>query len=55
MVNLHQLLKILVGDNGSDLHITTNTAPQIRIDGKLTPLSFRRLTRSKPNSSATAS
>jgi twitching motility protein PilT len=40
MVNLHQLLKILVEKNGSDLHITTNTAPQIRIDGKLTPLDF---------------
>jgi len=40
MVNLHQLLKILVENNGSDLHITTNTAPQIRIDGKLTPLDF---------------
>lgn len=40
MVNLHQLLKLLVENNGSDLHITTNTAPQIRIDGKLTPLDF---------------
>jgi twitching motility protein PilT len=40
MVNLHQLLKILVENNGSDLHITTNTAPQIRVDGKLTPLDF---------------
>lgn len=40
MANLHQLLKILVENNGSDLHITTNTAPQIRVDGKLTPLDF---------------
>jgi twitching motility protein PilT len=40
MVNLHQLLKILVEANGSDLHITTNTAPQIRVDGKMTPLDF---------------
>jgi len=40
MVNLHQLLKVLVESNGSDLHITTNTAPQIRVDGKLTPLDF---------------
>lgn len=37
MVNLHQLLKELVDRNGSDLHITTNTPPQIRIDGQLTP------------------
>jgi twitching motility protein PilT len=40
MVNLHQLLKILVEANGSDLHITTNTPPQIRVDGKLMPLDF---------------
>ena len=40
MINLHQLLKILVEANGSDLHITTNTPPQIRVDGKMTPLDF---------------
>ncbi len=38
MLNLHQLLKILVESNGSDLHITTNSPPQIRVDGKLLPL-----------------
>jgi twitching motility protein PilT len=47
MVNLHQLLKILVENNGSDLHITTNTAPQIRVDGKLTPLDFPPLNQSE--------
>jgi len=40
MLNLHQLLKILIESNGSDLHITTNTPPQIRVDGKMTPLDF---------------
>jgi twitching motility protein PilT len=40
MINLHQLLKILVESNGSDLHITTNTPPQIRVDGKMTPMDF---------------
>lgn len=40
MLNLHQLLKILVESNGSDLHITTNTPPQIRVDGQMTPLDF---------------
>jgi twitching motility protein PilT len=40
MLNLHQLLKILVESNGSDLHVTTNTPPQIRVDGKMTPLDF---------------
>lgn len=40
MVNLHQLLKILVDANGSDLHITTNSPPQMRVDGKMTPMDF---------------
>jgi twitching motility protein PilT len=38
MANLHQMLKDLVERGGSDLHITTNSPPQIRIDGKLTPM-----------------
>src|SRR5512132_4088838 len=37
MVNLHQLLKELIERNGSDLHITTNSPHQLRIDGELTP------------------
>ena len=44
MANLHQLLKELVERGGSDLHITTNTPPQIRIDGKMTPMDFPSLT-----------
>jgi twitching motility protein PilT len=44
MANLHQLLKELVERGGSDLHITTNTPPQIRIDGKVTPMDFPSLT-----------
>jgi twitching motility protein PilT len=40
MANLHQLLKELVDRGGSDLHITTNTPPQIRLDGKLTPMNM---------------
>jgi twitching motility protein PilT len=43
MVNLHQLLKILVDANGSDLHITTNSPPQMRVDGKMTPMDFPSL------------
>jgi twitching motility protein PilT len=38
MANLHELLKTLVENGGSDLHITTNSPPQIRVDGKLKPL-----------------
>ena len=44
MLNLHQLLKILVEANGSDLHITTNSPPQIRVDGKLLPMDHPSLT-----------
>src|SRR6184192_1592457 len=43
-VTLHQLLKTMVERGGSDLHITTNSPPQIRIDGKLTPLDMPPLT-----------
>jgi twitching motility protein PilT len=37
-VTMHQLLKTLVDQNGTDLHITTNSPPQIRIHGKMVPL-----------------
>ena len=43
-VTLHQLLKTMVERGGSDLHVTTNSPPQIRIDGKLTPLDLPPLT-----------
>ncbi|MBO6514902.1 MAG: Flp pilus assembly complex ATPase component TadA, partial [Phycisphaerales bacterium] len=38
MPNLHQLLKIMVDKGASDLHLTVNSAPQLRIDGRLHPL-----------------
>ena len=37
-VTLHQLLKTMVEAGGTDLHVTTNSPPQIRVHGKLTPL-----------------
>ncbi|HSN68843.1 MAG TPA: type IV pilus twitching motility protein PilT [Thermoanaerobaculia bacterium] len=43
-VTLHQLLKTMVERGGSDLHITTNSPPQIRIDGKLVPLDLTPMT-----------
>ncbi len=42
--SLQQLLTTLVEQKGSDLHITTNSPPQIRIDGHLTPLDLPPLT-----------
>lgn len=38
VVPLQQLLKTMVEYQGTDLHITTNSAPQIRIDGRMVPL-----------------
>ena len=35
---LHQMLRTMIEQDASDLHITTATPPQIRIHGKLTPL-----------------
>ena len=38
MANMHQFLKAMIEKGASDLHITTGTPPQLRIDGKLHPL-----------------
>src|SRR5574337_618008 len=35
---MHELLTILIDRGGSDLHITTGTYPQIRLHGRLDPL-----------------
>ena len=43
-VTMHQLLKTLVDQNGTDLHLTTNSPPQIRIDGKMIPLQVPPMT-----------
>ncbi len=44
MANLHQLLKAMIEKGASDLHVTTGTPPQLRIDGALTPLRLPPLT-----------
>lgn len=41
---LNALLKSMVEQGGSDLHITTNSPPQIRVDGGLKPLNTPPLT-----------
>ena len=38
MATLPELLKTMVEMDGSDLHIATNTPPQIRVNGRLAPL-----------------
>ena len=41
---LNALLKSMVEQGGSDLHITTNSAPLVRVDGVLKPLNLPPLT-----------
>jgi len=43
MATLPELLKLLVEMEGSDLHITTNSAPQIRVNGHLQRLQMPEL------------
>jgi twitching motility protein PilT len=44
MANLYQLLQTMIEKGASDLHITTGTPPQIRVDGDLVPLNTPPLT-----------
>ena len=44
MANLHQLLKAMMEKGASDLHITTGSPPQLRIDGRLVPVKMPALT-----------
>jgi twitching motility protein PilT len=44
MANLHQLLKAMVEKGASDLHVTTGSPPQLRVDGRLVPLKTAPLT-----------
>lgn len=44
MSSLHQLLKATIEKGASDLHITSNVPPQLRIDGSLIPLDLPPLT-----------
>ncbi len=37
-ITLHQLLRVMIEKGSSDLHITTGSPPQLRIDGSLVPL-----------------
>ena len=41
---LNELLRTMVDQGGSDLHVTTNSPPQIRVDGVLRPLNHEPLT-----------
>ena len=43
-LTLSDLLKKMTELRGSDLHITTSSPPQVRVDGHLRPLDFEPLT-----------
>ena len=43
-ITLSELLKKMLEMSGSDLHLTTNSPPQIRVHGQLTPLDLPPLT-----------
>jgi len=40
---LHQLLKVMIDNGASDLHVTSNSPPQLRIDGSMVPLKTDKL------------
>lgn len=42
-IDIRKLLKTVVAYNASDLHLVSNSEPQIRIDGKLVPLNMPKL------------
>jgi len=43
-ITLSELLKKMIELGGSDLHITTNSPPQIRVHGHLVPLDLPQMT-----------
>jgi len=43
-IALSELLRKMIENGGSDLHITTNSAPMVRIHGVLRPLEYSELT-----------
>src|SRR3981081_4587499 len=51
-ITLSELLKKMIELGGSDLHITTNSAPRVRVHGKLRPLDMPPLTASDTKSLA---
>ena len=51
---IHELLDLLVKQNGSDLFITADFPPAIKVDGKITPVSKTQLARSTRSSSCAA-
>ena len=53
-LSLSDLLRRMLEMGGSDLHITTNSPPQIRVHGHLVPLDLPQLTPAETKQLATA-
>ena len=49
---MHELLRLMVSKNGSDLFITADFPPAFKIDGKITPVSNQPLTASRKRASS---
>lgn len=43
-LNLQELLRIMVDQGGSDLHVTAGSPPRLRVNGRLTPMNIPPLT-----------
>lgn len=44
MITMEELLALMIAQGGSDLHITVNSAPRIRVDGVLLPVETEPMT-----------
>ena len=44
MITMEELLALLVRQGGSDLHVSVNSPPRIRVDGELLPVEHPALT-----------
>ena len=45
---MHDLLRLMLSKNGSDLFITADFPPAFKIDGKMTPVSNQPLSAGRP-------
>jgi len=54
MITMEELLSLMVRQGGSDLHVSVNSAPRIRIDGELLPVDHPPLTADETRRLATS-
>jgi len=54
MITMEELLSLMVRQGGSDLHVSVNSAPRIRIDGELMPVDHPPLTADETRRLATS-